>query len=390
MLQKPLRLVFSFAASFLFLSPLQAEMYVDDYDDFSCCEPCHTCQDRFWLEADYLYWEIQSAPKVIPLVVEQSTSGTPVDVVLGGKKYKDNWHSGARFALGYWFDECRNWGAEVSYFFLGKESKHSSVESDANGSPGLRVPYFDVTTGQATSSPIALPGVFRGGADLKLSNEMQGAELNLVKEIPCRCSSSFQLLAGFRYWNFEDNLTFFVDSPLVVRPTIYNYKDKFETENNFYGGQIGASFKQNFSSFFFDVKGKIALGAMCQKSTIKGHFHTNEFTGSEQTFLGGFFALPTNIGHHDRTRFSVIPELNVNLGYYITDCFCIRIGYSVLYVTEVLRASKQMNNHINPTQSANIEFTPTPRLAGEASPTGKLRSNNLWVQGFNVGLDFTF
>ncbi len=390
MLEKYLLSIFSFAAAFMALSPLQAQMYTDACDDFSCCDPCSTCQNRFWLEADYLYWQVQNSPKVIPLVIEQPVVNGPFDVVLGGKKIRNDWHSGARFALGGWFDECKSLGVEIDYFFLGKNSKHSDVASDANGSPRLRVPYFDVTTDLPASSALATPGVFRGAASLKTSNRMQGAELNIVKTIPSTDCSNFKVLAGFRYWNFEDDLTFSVNSPLVVIPTVYNYRDKFRTQNNFYGGQIGACFERNFSCFFFDVKGKVALGAMRQKSIIEGRFQTNEFTGSVETFAGGFFALPTNIGHHKKTRFSVIPELNLNVGCHITDNLRIHLGYSVIYASKVLRASKQMSKRINPTQSANIEFTPTPVLVGEASPKAELRSTGLWAQGLNVGLDFTF
>lgn len=371
--------MFSLSALFTAHFPLQSQIYMDE---------CNQCPSRFWLEADYLYWQVQDSPKVIPLVIEQPVRDGPFDVVLGGKKIKNDWHSGARFTLGGWYDECEKWGAEANYFFLAKNSKHSSVSSDANGSPRLRVPYFNVTTDLPDSSALSTPGIFRGKASLKVSNSMQGAELNIVKEF-CACSQ-FKVLAGFRYWNFEDDLTFFVNSPLVVTPTVYNYQDKFLTQNNFYGGQLGACFKQNFSCFIFDVKGKIAIGALCQKSTIKGRFNTNEFTGTVETFAGGFFALPTNIGHHKKTRFSVIPELNLNVGYLITDCFCVHLGYSVLYATEVLRASKQMSSSLNPTQSANIEFTPTPVLVGSPRPKAKLRSSGLWAQGLNAGLDFTF
>lgn len=387
MLKKTLLKIFSLAATFMAVQPLQAQMYTNAGSDYSCCDPCNVCQNQFWLEADYLYWQIQDSPKVIPLVIEQPEINGAFDVVLGGKKIKNDWHSGARFAIGYWFDECKSLGVEASYFFLGKKSKHSSVTSDENGSPRLRVPYFNVITEEPASIALATPGVFRGSAALKVSNKMQGAELNVVKAMPC---SAFTLLAGFRYWNFEDNLTFSANSPFIPTPTIYNFQDKFNTENNFYGGQIGASYRQTFSCFFFDVRGKLALGAMCQKSNINGEFHTNEFTGSEETFEGGFFALPTNIGHHKKTTFAVIPEVNLNLGYNITDNFCIYVGYSALYASRVLRSAKQMSSSLNPTQSANIEFTPTPELVGEASPKSKLRSTGLWAQGLNVGLDLTF
>jgi hypothetical protein len=368
-----------FLTAFTALLHLQAQTYSP-----ACLDDC---QDQFWAEADYLYWQVQDAPKVIPLVIEQPTPDAPFEVVLGGKKLKNDWHSGAKFTLGYWVDSCQSLAAEVSYFFLGQETKRSSVYSDANGSPALRVPYFNVTTGLPDSAALATPGLYQGSAILKVSNRMQGVEVNLRSTA---LMDSFDVLAGFRYWNFDDRLSFLTNSPLVSPPSVYNNQDRFKTENNFYGGQIGVSLNQCLSAFLLNIQGKLALGAMCQKSTINGQFQTDEFTGSVQTFEGGYFALPTNIGTRKKTRFSVIPEVNLNLGYRTSGNLLIRVGYTFLYASNVLRASKQMSQNVNPTQSANIEFTPTPALVGEASPTGKLKSCGLWVQGVNVGIQLDF
>lgn len=371
------------------LFSLNASSYNDPSE---CCFDLtyDSCSDRFWMDVDYLYWQVQDSPTVIPLVIEQPVVDGPFEVVLGGKKIKNDWHSGARFALGYWLDECATWGVEASYFFLGKKTKHDSVASDANGSPRLRVPFFNVNTDLPDSVALATPGLFRANASLKVSNRMQGAELNILTRMSSNDCLSYWFLAGFRYWNFDDSLTFFASSPLVSTPTIYRNQDKFHTKNDFYGGQLGVGFGYQYCCFSLRMQGKVALGAMRQKSIIDGRFVTNEFPGGLQSFEGGYFAQPTNIGDHKRTHFAVIPELNIDLGYQLTDWAHLHIGYSALYASNVLRASKQMSSEINPTQSANIEFNPNPILVGEASPTAKFRASSLWVHGVNVGIDFTF
>lgn len=385
-----LKKIFCLIGACAAFSPSHAQSYSDLCCDFACYDTCCDYTSRFWFEADYLYWQVQNSPEVIPLVIEQPIPDGPFDIVLGGKKLKNDWHSGGRFAVGYWFDDCKELGAEISYFFLGSTSKHSHVASDENGVPRLRVPFFNVVTGLPDSVALATPGVFRGRADLKNSNSMQNAELNLVLSMPAYECSNFRFLAGFRYWNFDEKLTFSTESPFIPVDTVYNNRDKFRTQNNFYGGQVGASFNQRYCSFCFNITGKVALGAMCQKSIINGRFVTNEFTGELQAFQGGYFALPTNIGSHKKTRFSVIPEVDLNIGYQVTDCFCVHVGYTFLYATNVLRAPKQMSSDVNPTQSANLEFNPNPVLVGEPVPTGSLKSSSLWAQGVNVGLDFTF
>jgi hypothetical protein len=350
-----------------------------------------TCCDRAWLDVDYLYWKIKDSPESVPLVVEQPIVNGPAQTVLGGKKIDTDWRSGARFILGYWFDNSQCLGIEANYFFLGDQSKKHTVRSDENGSPRLRVPYFNVTTEEEDSSALATPGLYRGTGVLKLNNTMQGAELNLVLTLPtCNHSLRLGLITGFRYWNFDERLKFFANSPIISPPSVYNYYDKFHVENNFYGGQLGADFEYAYCSFFLNVRGKVALGATVQETAISGRFETNEFTGTTESFKGGFFALPTNIGRHRKTHFSVIPEIDLNFGYQITDCMSLQLGYSILYVTNVIYAGKQINPKINPTQSANIDFTPTPVLVGEPSPKAKQKTEGLWAQGLNVGLEFNF
>ena len=70
--------------------------------------------DCFWFDAEYIYWEIQNAPKLPPLVRE----GTSADsrVLLGGKDEHERWRSGGRFAFGVW--PCDTFGIEVDYFTL--------------------------------------------------------------------------------------------------------------------------------------------------------------------------------------------------------------------------------------------------------------------------------
>ena len=116
---------------------------------------------------------------------------------------------GGRVALGYWLDDNHCFGTEISYFFLPNQSKRDVVSSNGSpNSPLLLIPFFNVVTGAEDSTAIASPLLqFKGRAALKLENNMQGAEWNIVStDSPYSCGSSFVGLAGFRYWNFEEEL----------------------------------------------------------------------------------------------------------------------------------------------------------------------------------------
>lgn len=361
------------------------------------------CDDGFWGDANYLYWKIQDSPKTIPFVVEGpvAINGSPVleepdtKIILGNKKIDESWRSGSRFTVGYWFDDQHCLGFETNYFFLPNASKtESATSSGVPESPFFTVPYFDVITNLESSNALALPGSFAGTATLKISNSMQGVELNIVTTQGNSYGIKVDVLGGFRYWNFVENLSFNTNSPYIPpNPSdTFFTNDKFQVQNNFYGVQAGSKLDCSFEDFFFNIKAKIALGAMYQKSRINGQLVTNDFNefGSTVTYPGGIFALPTNIGNHKATRFSVIPEVNINLGFQVMESFSVQVGYTFLYATNVLRASKQVNRNINPTQSSTIEYTPSPSLTGKASPKGTLKSEGIWAQGFNVGVEMLF
>lgn len=384
------------------------------YDPCDPCTPCE-CDNRFWVGAEYLYWKIKDSPEVIPLIVTgpavpAGTSVADYDVVLGGKKIKNNWRSGGRFSLGCWFGDEECYGAELGYFFIPKGTKTSKVFSDGSvGSPFFALPYFNVVTDTDSSVQIALPaGIpgfsapFSGFGKLTVSNSLQGAELNGLAKFSFDCESRFHVLLGFRYLNFTERLTFDTSSPYVSpfvpgvsAPDTYRTTDRFKTENNFYGGQVGFAWETLFcSDFFFNLKAKIAFGAMQEKLNIDGELVTNDFVGFDPnpvvTYEGGYFALPTNIGHHKKTQFAIVPEVNLNIGYQVMDCLRLQLGYSFLYVSRVLYATKQLNPEINPTQSNAILFSPNAALAGEAAPRALHKSSSLWAQGLNVGLEYRF
>lgn len=359
---------------------------------------CYDCGNNVWFGAEYLYWRIKEGPKVIPLIVEGPvvedfgpTFGQPgTSVLLGNKEINHSWRSGGRFTLGYWLNDDHCLGVEANYLFLGESKYKKSIFSEGF----ITFPFIDSTTGQESSIAVAVPDSFTGTASLKVSNDLQGAELNGLMFYGCFNNWDINLIGGFRYLNFSEKLNFNTSSPFID-PTIVNVyftRDKFHMDNNFYGAQIGANIGFNYCNLLCNIRAKIAFGANCQSSKIKGEFFLNDFTDftTVQEFEGGYLALPSSIGHRKKTKFSVVPEVNINVGYKITETIAVTVAYDFLYLTNVLRAAKQLSREINPTQSALFSYTPNPVLVGEAEPTGRLRSTRLWVQGVNVGLEFVY
>lgn len=412
----------AFCLTFLLGLPIYADWadeYPDLWEDRQFCE-CG-CYPRYWIGADYLCWKIKDSPNPVPLLATAPSiiPGAPLigrsgtKVLLGDKDNYNNWRSGARFTAGCWLDNCCCYGAEASYFFIPSGSKVNRVTSNGSlDSIFLSVPYFDnvsdhdgsgsisrsnpsgsAPVGTESSFPVAFPGIAAGSAKLKIANRMHGAELNGLAVLVSDMTTKINLLLGFRYWNFNERLSFNVNrSNLILPDEIFSVKDEFHTKNNFYGGQIGLTLEYFYNTFFINAKGRVAAGLMQQESNINGELITNDFNnlGATQTFPGGFFALPSNSCHHRRTIAAVIPEVSVNFGYQATENLRIQMGYSILYVDKILWAGKQINRNINPSQSSVYEFTANPVLVGEPNPKPRFRNSSFRAHGANVTIEYTF
>lgn len=387
-------------ASFLLFTEVQTQESCNEMYWTSQCYGNHF-DDSFWMDFEYLYWKIKDSPAPIPLVYRAPANsvfanlGDPgTRVVMGGRDVPNHWQSGARFSLGSIVDCRKCYGVEASYFFLPSNSYSQTVSSDGSiGSESLRIPFFNIITLKNDSTGLALPGVFSGTATLKIENRMQGVEFNVLARYSNYYCMRVTALGGLRYWNFKEDLTFDTSSPFVIPPIdIYQTKDQFNTENNFYGGQIGLLFAYNCGRFFLDAKGKFAVGAICGRVLIDGYLLTNDYNNfmDVQKFSGGYFALPSDIGKHYSTKLSVFPEINFNFGYQLSDNMQIKLGYSCLYVTKVLWATQQIDDNINGDQATTYTNSLIVSLGGQQRPGTLLKTEDLWIQGLNISFVIEF
>jgi hypothetical protein len=105
-----------------------------------------------------------------------------------------------------------------------------------------------------------------------------------------------------------------------------------DARNDFYGGQLGLRGRYQAGRFMADATLKVAVGAMRQNVDVFGSTRTNFFGPPPvQTFAGGIFAEPTNIGSHSRAVVAVVPEAGISVGFRVTDRASIVLGYTFLY-----------------------------------------------------------
>jgi hypothetical protein len=177
--------------------------------------------------------------------------------------------------------------------------------------------------------------------------------------------------------------------------------DSFHASNNFYGGQLGLRGDYHLGHFFVEAAGKVALGSMNQSINISGASSsnsTNTVLFPPGVFLpatnfvnapGGFFAQGTNSGHFSRNVFAVVPEADFKIGYNITRNIQGFVGYSFLYLNDVLRPGTTIDHSLNLTQVPIAAGFPNT-LVGPSAPNFSFTRSDFWAQGINFGVQFKF
>jgi hypothetical protein len=396
--------------------------------------------DQFWVSGEYLLWWIQRSPEPVPLVTSSSPKavsapgqpppgaigGPTTTVLIGGQPIGTHSHSGGRVTAGYWLDDGHTSAIEADYFYLGSHGSLQTVSmTGVPGAPNIQVPFFDVTgfgtggvPGEAVSFFISQGNPESGVRTLTITNRLQGAELNAERNLVNCNLLRLDLLGGFRWLQLHENLDF-VFTEMAVPPSrqvgaFSDHLDQFHTDNNCYVGQVGLSGEELFGSWFVNLTGKIGLGDTNEVVDIAGTTTTNVITGQvnlatgqrfphpmfataqPQVLPGGFFAQPSNEGHHTRDVFAVLGEVDVQGGYRFGDWGRLFIGYSFMGVDAVARPGNQINRNINVSRQAQPSAAaaaglPTPQQPnGPFEPSFSFHGSSFWAQGVNFGLEFRF
>lgn len=355
--------------------------------------PATTDTGRFSISAEALVWWFKDSPAPVPLITNGLVGQPGTKTLLGGEDLDTGANPGFRLSAGYAFTE--RWSVDSSFFYIPSRSSSNSVSSSGQlNSTDLILPYIDATTGRESGTEISFSPIYRGSATETLSNSLMGVDLNATYALVPAGAWRINLLGGFRWLRLHETYTVTTSSPFIppFPQDIWNTTDEFDTINNFYGAQAGVRARFEWKGFFTSATVKFAMGAMVQEANISGSLVTNDFTnfGATQTFTGGYFALPTNIGNHTRTVFAVVPEISLNVGYNITSWMSVFVGYTFLYTNNVVRPGSQINRTINTSQGTAWTEDPAARLRGPAQPSFKFNSSDFWAQGVNVGLAFRF
>ena len=264
-------------------------------------------------------------------------------------------------------------------------------------------PFFNINTGMQDRELTTNPAFSTGSLQVNSSSSLWGAELNKRVLLWAGCDFDVTGLVGFRYLNLKEQLRIEENSfltqnlfaPGQVVPAffagdnIFTF-DRFDTHNRFYGGQVGVNGEWRRGPWSLDARASSSPSASRIKpSTSTAASASTRATGAVQNFPGGLYALPNaNIGHFAQTRFAVVPEVGVKLGYNITDNIRVHVGYDFLYWSSVVRPGDQIDTALDANRIPNFGGAFPP--AQQPRPIVPFRTSSYWALGLNAGVEWRY
>lgn len=367
--------------------------------DDGCCGYCGSCMKTrdVWGSVEFLMWWGKGTH--LPPLVTTSPANTPqaqagvlgeptTTILYGDLMSGDDLRAGGRATFGIWLDPEHN--VTLGGKFYGLNSERQAFFAASTGDPILARPFFNTQIGQQDALLVAFPGLTEGNISVDHeSDNFMGAEAFFEIMMHRECNRRVDLILGYHYLRMDDSLTINSFSAVTeiggVLPqgTTFDLTDRFSTENEFHGGEIGLKSKMARGCWSFDGLLKTSLGNQRQQVAIDGTGVINVPPGPDAPLNGGFLALPTNIGVYERNRFVLIPEAMLNLTYHHTPCLSFHAGYNIIWMTESVSSGDQIDLTLNLSQQAGP-------LVGAARPAFPFRERDYWVQGINFGVNLDF
>lgn len=364
--------------------------------------------DCFYADIEGMYLFFRSMPVNAPLLTRGPNFPVPtngiigeqgVSVIAGGEPIEsEEPHVGLRLTIGKW-DSHRRFGWEASGFLTEQRAEIGEINVPANGRFVVGRPFIDSETGTPlaiiVASPNGTPFSIAGAANVYTNSRLSGAEINSLCNIMYYDRFKFNSIVGLRWANLNEKLLINTTSVQETQPfpftdpSLVEILDTFTARNNFYGAQVGLRGEYRRGRCFIDATGKIAGGVMVQELSVDGA--TRSVINGVQTIQpGGAYAVETNSGRRRENEFAWLPELNLKLGYQITQRMSAFVGYNVMYFSDVVRPGEQVDQVLNQTFVPSSAVFNQQFPFGQARPAPRFETSEFWAMGVNFGLSFRY
>jgi hypothetical protein len=160
--------------------------------------------------------------------------------------------------------------------------------------------------------------------------------------------------------------------------------DSFRAKTEFHGMQIGGRVETRRDMFTVSAYGKGAVGANIQTLRTDGSTVASGF-GVTRTVFGGVRVLPSNFGRDTNTDFSLVGETGIEVGLQVTKHASVRVGYNLLFWSDVLRPANVISPVVTLSQ-VPIDPTYSATVPANAQPVTVFRSSDFLAHGLVVGM----
>ncbi len=357
---------------------------------------CRPKSKKHWVTAETLLWFSQAQDS--PVLATTSAQGVlPVsgaagvnDAFGGEDGLSGGLLPGYRLSIGTYLGECDKLGVGGRVFGLYSSANEYNASSD--GSTSLGVPHYNTFSGfndvylvgftAANGDPVAI-GDISARSDL----DMVGAEASLYVLLGRSTGHRVDMVGGYTFNNLKNSVSLHTQSTnlftgdLIPNGTVFTTDDLFETKNVFNGGHLGVLSTVVRSRVSLSTLTKVSFGNMRQTGSISGSTVVEVPGDPAASFAGGLFAQQSNIGSYSRDTFAFIPELGLKLGYSVHENLQLTVGYTFMMWSSVGLAGEQMDSSLDLTQVGNAPGT---------RPAPILSDSSFWMQGVDLGLNWTF
>ena len=347
------------------------------------CPLC--CPRPTWASFEALMWwgEGRSVP---PLVTGGPDGVLPdAGVLFGDGDVGTGMAPGARTNFGVWFDQCETLGMGAK--FWGLDGDGTSFSADSDDQPLMFRPFHELTNFTDMENAFSVSRADRTGRlSITTTSSVLGCEAYLRTSMLAGRGYDVDLLGGYSFMRLDDDINIFSVSDIISGPftgSRVELLDLFDARNEFHGGEVGLTSEVRYDCWTLTGLAKFSVGNMHQVVTIDGYDRRTTVGGSVTT-QGAILALPTNIGTYARDRTVWIPEVGISAAYKVRDWLRLTVGYSGVWISDVVFSGDQIDQVVNPTQ-----FT-GGLLDGPARPAFTFRSTDYWLHGLNLGATLTY
>lgn len=355
---------------------------------------CGNKSTEYWMNMESLLWFGQRRQSP-PLITTSNQGVLPVagnqgvTTVYGGPDgTPSGLMTGYSLSGGRYLDACQKIAVGGRVFGIFQSSDTRTVTS--NGDTSIGIPFYNTTINAEDAYLVAfntgVAPVSFGTASVRNDLNMIGAEASGYFLLGRSNDHRVDLVSGYTYNKLKSSTSLVTTTTdqftgnFIPDGTVFNTNDLFATENNFHGAHIGMLSSVIHKRVSLSTLAKVSFGSMNQSASIRG-FTTREFNGTT-SFPGGILTQQSNITEFNRNTFAFLPEMRVKMGYSLSECLQLSVGYSFMYWSSVALSGNQIDH--------SVDFTQALGGAASTRPAFNFVDSGYWMHGVDLGLSMTY